>query len=74
MTKEQLNIYVTIIATCTLSIIVLSMVCALLVGLFNPLVDNADIFKAITPALQTVVGAFVGLVAGIKMGTDDKQF
>ena len=68
MNKEQLSAYVTLLATVTLTVILLSMVAVLLVGLFNPVVDNTEIFKAITPAFQMVVGAFVGLVAGVKLG------
>ena len=47
------------------------MVAVLLMGLFDTAVDNTEIFKAITPAFQMIVGAFVGLVAGIKIGKDD---
>jgi len=72
MTKEQLSAYVTLLATVTLTVILLSMVGALLIGLFNPAVDNTEIFKAITPAFQTIVGGFIGLITGIKIGTDEK--
>ena len=71
MKKEQLNAYITLTATVTLTIILLSMVGALLVGLFNPNVDNTEIFKAITPAFQTIVGGFIGLITGIKIGSND---
>jgi len=42
-----------------------------LVGLFDPQVDNNEIFKMITPAFNTIVGAFVGTIAGIKIGKDN---
>lgn len=71
MTKDKLSFYVTLMATTTLTIILLSMVCALLIGLFNPLVDNNKIFEAITPAFQTIVGGFIGLITGIKIGSND---
>ena len=71
MKKEQLSAYVTLTATATLTVILLSMVAALLVGLFNPAVDNAEIFKAVTPAFQTIVGGFIGLITGIKIGADE---
>jgi len=48
------------------------MVGALLVGLFNPAVDNTEIFKAITPAFQTIVGGFIGLITGIKIGENQE--
>jgi hypothetical protein len=70
MQKDKLSAYVTLLATITLTVILLSMVVVLLMGLFNPLVDNSKIFEAITPAFQMIVGAFVGLVAGIKIGKE----
>jgi len=71
MNKEQLSAYVTLLATVTLTVILLSMVVVLLMGLFTPSIDNTEIFKAITPAFQMIVGAFVGLVAGIKIGKEE---
>jgi hypothetical protein len=72
MTKDKLSAYVTLMATVTLTIILLSMVGALLVGLFNPTIDNTKIFEAITPAFQTIVGGFIGLITGIKIGTNEE--
>jgi hypothetical protein len=70
MTKEKLSAYVTLMATATLTVILLSMVSVLLIGLFNPTIDNTKIFEAITPAFQTIVGGFIGLITGIKIGTN----
>jgi hypothetical protein len=39
--------------------------------LFDPLVDNAEIFKLISPAFQTIVGGFIGLLAGVKLSHDE---
>jgi hypothetical protein len=72
MKKETLSAYVTLIATCTLTIILLSMVIVLLLGLFNPTIDNTKIFEAITPAFQTIVGGFIGLITGIKIGSNEE--
>jgi len=72
MNKEKLSAYVTLMAMFALTVILLAMVGVLLMGLFNPEIDNSKIFEAITPAFQTVVGAFVGLVAGIKLGSDEE--
>ena len=73
MKKEQLSAHVTLIATVTLTLIILSMVGVLLVGLFIEKIDNTKIFEAITPAFQMIVGAFVGLVAGIKIGQSENE-
>ena len=69
--KEKLSFYVTLLATVTLSIILLSMVFVMLVGLFHASIDNTKIFEAITPAFQTIVGGFIGLITGIKIGEKD---
>jgi hypothetical protein len=71
MQKEKLSAYVTLTATATLTTILLSMVGVLLIGLFNPQIDNTKIFEAITPAFQTIVGGFIGLITGIKIGSDN---
>ena len=68
MNKENLSYYVTLIATVTLSAILLSMVFVMLAGLFHAGIDNTKIFEAITPAFQTIVGGFIGLITGIKIG------
>ena len=72
MDKQKLSAHVTLIATITLTLIILSMVGVLLVGLFVDRIDNTKIFEAITPAFQMIVGAFVGLVAGIKIGQSNE--
>ena len=71
MKKQHVALWVTLIATFTLAIILLSMVSVLLQGLFTDKIDNTKIFEAITPAFQMIVGAFVGLVAGIKLGESE---
>jgi hypothetical protein len=55
----------------TLCLILLSMVVVMCVGLFDPVVDNSDIFKLIAPAFQTIVGGFIGLLAGIQVGQNE---
>ena len=71
MNTKTVALWVTLIATITLAIILLSMVSVLLHGLFDSSIDNTEIFKAVTPAFQMIVGAFVGLVAGIKLGQSE---
>jgi ABC-type dipeptide/oligopeptide/nickel transport system permease subunit len=73
MTKKDVSLRVALIATLTLSAILISMVIVMLSGLYNEKIDNSEIFKAITPAFQMVVGAFVGLVAGLKLGETEDE-
>ena len=57
MSKEKLTFVVTTLVTSTLCIVVLSMVMTLMTGLFDEKVDNAEIFKLISPAFQQLSGA-----------------
>lgn len=63
--------FITIICCVSLSIVLMSTVAVVLIGLFDDRVDNAEVFKLINPAFNMVVGAFVGTIAGIKIGKDD---
>jgi undecaprenyl pyrophosphate phosphatase UppP len=71
--NEKLSVWVTLIATITLSMILISMVCGMMVGLFDEKVDNNKIFEAVLPAFQTIVGGFIGLITGIKIATDQRR-
>lgn len=64
---------ITVICCVSLAIVLMSTVCVVLVGLFDERVDNAEVFKLINPAFNMIVGAFVGTIAGIKIGKDDKN-
>ena len=56
------------IATMSLAIILMSMVMVMLVGLFHDKIDNNKVFEMLSPAFQTIVGGFIGLITGIKIG------
>lgn len=73
--KSKLTFWVTLLVSITLCIILLSMVGALLAGLFMPnnLVDNKDIFPILAPAFSTIVGGFIGLLAGVKLSHEDED-
>ena len=68
--REKLAFVVTAAVTFTLCLVVVGMVGTLMIALFHDAVDNAEIFKLIGPAFQTIVGGFIGLLAGIKLGGD----
>jgi len=65
--KAKLTFLVTLMVSFTLCIVVVGMVGVLMAGLFDPIVDNSEIFKLISPAFQTIVGGFIGLLAGVKL-------
>lgn len=71
--KSKLTFYVTLMVSVTLCLVIFAMVVTLMVGLFNDKVDNNEIFKLISPAFQTVVGGFIGLLAGVKLSHDDED-
>ena len=56
------------IATMSLAVILMSMVMVMLIGLFHDKVDNNKVFEMLSPAFQTIVGGFIGLITGIKIG------
>ena len=71
--KAKLTFYVTLMVSSTLCLVIFAMVLTLMMGLFNEKVDNSEIFKLIAPAFQTVVGGFIGLLAGVKLSHDDDE-
>lgn len=70
--KARLTFYVTFMVSFTLCISVLGMVAAFLHGLYAKEVDNGEIFKLLSPAFQTIIGGFIGLLAGVKLSHDDE--
>jgi hypothetical protein len=71
--KDNLGSLVTLIVTVTLCIVVVGMVGTMMVGMFDTDINNDKIFEAITPAFQTIIGGFIGLITGIKLGHDDNN-
>lgn len=52
------------VVVCTLASVILSVITVLLYGLFDARIDNKEVFAILGPAFQTIVGCFVGLIAG----------
>ena len=72
-TKERLTFWVTFMVSTTLCISVLSMVIAFMLGLWAKEVDNAEIFKMISPAFSTLIGGMIGFLSGIKLNQDEEK-
>jgi len=70
--KSKLTFIVTLMVSCTLCVVILAMVANMMHGLFDPNVNQEEIFKLISPAFQTIVGGFIGLLAGVKLTNDDE--
>ena len=71
--KAKLTFFVTLMVSMTLCVVVLSMSGVMLLGLFDEKVDNNKIFELVGPAFQTIVGGFIGLLAGVKLSHDDEE-
>lgn len=73
MNRNELSTRVTLLATYTLTMILLAMVLVMLIGLFHDKIDNLKVFEIVGPAFQTIVGGFIGLITGIKIGQADDE-
>ena len=71
MSDENLSNWVTLIACLTLAATVLAMVAVFMLGFFDDKVDNDKLFEIVGPAFQTIVGGFIGLITGIKIGKNN---
>jgi uncharacterized membrane protein SirB2 len=72
--KDKLTLWVTLMVSATLCISVLAMVISFMLGLWAKEVDNAEIFKMISPAFSTLIGGMIGFLSGIKlMQNEDKS-
>jgi len=71
--KENVAGFVTTCVTITLCVVVLGMVGTMMAGMFDSDVSNDKIFEAITPAFQIIIGGFIGLITGIKIGQDSND-
>lgn len=69
--QNRLTFWVTLMVSATLCLSVLSMVGAFLLGLWAKEVDNAEIFSMLHPAFQTIIGGFIGLLAGVKLSQNE---
>ena len=71
--KDKLTFVVTVMVSFTLCVVIAGMVFASCIGLFDHLVNNEDIFKLLGPAFQTIIGGFIGLLAGIKFSAPNEE-
>lgn len=64
---------IVVAATVSLMLVVVGMMFAFAVALLDPSVDDKIVFDIIGPAFQTIVGGFIGLITGIKIGQQDDE-
>ena len=67
--------HVMLIAAWSLVAVVASMLLMFAYGVVDPNFDTDKVFAIIGPAFQTIIGGFIGLITGIKIGeSDDTKF
>jgi O-antigen/teichoic acid export membrane protein len=71
--RERLTFWVTFMISITLCFSVLAMVIAFILGLWAKEVDNAEIFKMISPAFSTLIGGMIGFLSGIKLNQTEEK-
>jgi hypothetical protein len=64
---------IVVAATVSLMLVVIGMMFAFGVALLDPTVDDKMVFDIIGPAFQTIVGGFIGLITGIKIGQQNDE-
>ena len=61
------------ITVLTLALVIVTVVAVMCKALFDPAVDNKEIFAMLSPAFNTVIGAFVGLLGGISLTRPSRE-
>jgi len=65
--------HVMLIAAWSLVAVVISMLLMFAYAVIDPNFDTDKVFQIIGPAFQTVIGGFIGLITGIKIGSDKDE-
>ena len=65
--------HVMLIAAWSLVAVIVGMLLMFSYAIVDPNFDSDKIFQIIGPAFQTVIGGFIGLITGIKIGSDDDK-
>ena len=64
---------VVVTATGSLVLVVVAMVIMFVIALLDSTVDDKIVFDIVGPAFQTIVGGFIGLITGIKIGENSDE-
>jgi len=64
--------HVMLIASWSLVAVVVAMILMFMYAILDPAVHDTKVFEIIGPAFQTIVGGFIGLITGIKIGEKDE--
>ena len=64
--------HIILVATYSLVAVVVAMIGMFVVAIVDPAVDDNIVFQIVGPAFQTIIGGFIGLITGIKIGQMDE--
>jgi hypothetical protein len=67
----KLKDFCVVTATGSLVLVVVAMVAMFVIALLDSTVDDKIVFDIVGPAFQTIVGGFIGLITGIKVGENN---
>ena len=65
--------HIMIIAAWSLVAVVVAMLLMFGYAVIDPKFDTEKVFQIIGPAFQTIIGGFIGLITGIKIGQSDES-
>ena len=65
--------HIMLIAAWSLVAVVIGMLLMFAYAVIDPNFDTDKVFQIIGPAFQTVIGGFIGLITGIKIGSDKDE-
>ena len=65
--------HVLLIAAWSLVAVIVGMLLMFAYAVIDPNFETDKVFQIIGPAFQTVIGGFIGLITGIKIGSDDDK-
>jgi len=65
--------HIMLIAAYSLVAVIAGMLLMFGYAVLDPNFDTDKVFQIIGPAFQTVIGGFIGLITGIKIGSDDDK-
>jgi hypothetical protein len=69
----KLKDFCVVTATGSLVLVVVAMVAMFVIALLDSTVDDKIVFDIVGPAFQTIVGGFIGLITGIKVGENSNE-
>jgi hypothetical protein len=65
--------HIMLIAAWSLVAVIIGMLLMFAYAVVDPNFDTDKVFQIIGPAFQTVIGGFIGLITGIKIGSDKDE-